>query len=147
MPCFTFCTFLTVFTLVYDSTTLYNFVRFCTFLYVLYVFLNYSTLSTLVTSNYFKLLKSLTFETELWSHFEIWLHFAKKQKVGCVTKLESVLFLKLLFRLESMKNPTKVFLPGIISWGYECAQADTPGVYTKNAHYLDWIHQTIHDNS
>jgi len=39
-----------------------------------------------------------------------------------------------------------VYLPGIISWGYECAQADTPGVYTKNAHYLDWIHQTIHDN-
>ena len=39
-----------------------------------------------------------------------------------------------------------VYLPGIISWGYECAEKDTPGVYTKNANYLDWIHQTILEN-
>lgn len=49
--------------------------------------------------------------------------------------------------LMCTREDNTVFLPGIISWGYECAEEDTPGVYTKNAHYLDWIHQTIHENS
>ena len=52
-----------------------------------------------------------------------------------------------IIKLDKIWNELTVYLPGIISWGYECAQSDTPGVYTKNAHFLDWIHQTIHDNS
>ena len=28
-----------------------------------------------------------------WLHFEIWLHFAKKRKIGHVTKLKSLLYL------------------------------------------------------
>ncbi|XP_007492232.1 kallikrein-11 isoform X2 [Monodelphis domestica] len=39
-------------------------------------------------------------------------------------------------------------LQGIISWGQDpCAVSRKPGVYTKVCKYVDWIHETIKDNS
>ncbi len=38
-------------------------------------------------------------------------------------------------------------LYGVVSWGYECAADEHPTLYAKVINYLDWIEQTITDNS
>ncbi|ALC48331.1 Ser7 [Drosophila busckii] len=41
-----------------------------------------------------------------------------------------------------------VYLAGIVSYGKKrCGRTDFPGVYTRVSSYMDWIEQTIRDNS
>ena len=46
------------------------------------------------------------------------------------------------------KDDTKPWvLYGITSWGAECATVETPGVFTKVSHYVNWVHAIIRSKS
>ncbi len=38
-------------------------------------------------------------------------------------------------------------LYGAVSWGYQCAADEHPTLYAKVINYLDWIHETMDNNS
>ena len=49
--------------------------------------------------------------------------------------------------LMAQKSDGLYYLAGITSWGYGCAQADSPGVYTRVPAYLDSIKDVINGKS
>jgi len=49
--------------------------------------------------------------------------------------------------LMCTKSDGKVYLAGIVSWGMGCAMRNSPGVYTDPTKYVDWIGQSVKNNS
>uniref|UniRef100_A0A8C4GQZ9 Vitamin K-dependent protein C n=1 Tax=Dicentrarchus labrax TaxID=13489 RepID=A0A8C4GQZ9_DICLA len=46
----------------------------------------------------------------------------------------------------TLTDDGRVWAAGIVSWGVDCGQQGTYGVYTRVTQYLDWINKTMQDN-
>lgn len=46
----------------------------------------------------------------------------------------------------TLQDDGRFWAAGIVSWGVDCGQQGTYGVYTKVDNYLDWINNTIAEN-
>ncbi|XP_026226379.1 complement C1r subcomponent-like [Anabas testudineus] len=45
-----------------------------------------------------------------------------------------------------LSDSGRYWAAGIVSWGFDCGQQGTYGVYTKVTNYLNWIHKTMQEN-
>ncbi|XP_035528551.1 complement C1r subcomponent-like [Morone saxatilis] len=46
----------------------------------------------------------------------------------------------------TLRNDGRFWAAGIVSWGVDCGQPGTYGIYTRVANYLNWINKTMQEN-
>ena len=51
-----------------------------------------------------------------------------------------------LYYSDTINSASKFVLAGITSYGYKCAQAGFPGIYTRVSYYIDWINDQTNYN-
>ncbi|XP_074509447.1 complement C1r subcomponent-like protein [Sebastes fasciatus] len=46
----------------------------------------------------------------------------------------------------ALRDDGRFWAAGIVSWGFDCGQRGTYGVYTRVTNYIDWINKTMQEN-